>query len=95
MVAAVTLPSSNSRWNSTSDICRWTELGLPTEAFATGTKKRIIEAMQKGKQSPAAIRTESGVDYELCKRTLARMAAAGEAVKNGRGFYELPDDPLA
>ena len=78
-----------------TEICRWTELGLPTEAFASDTKKRIIEAMRAGKQSPAAISTESGVEYELTKKTLQRMASAREAVKNGHGFYELPDDPLA
>ena len=77
------------------DVCRWTELGLPTEVFASDTKRRIIEAMRQGMQSPAKISEVSGVEYELTKKTLQRMAAAGEAVKNGHGFYELPDDPLA
>ena len=76
------------------ELCRWSELGVPSEAFASDTKRKIVAAMRAGKQSPAAICDASGIDYELCKKTLQRMAAAGETEKNRHGFYELPHDPL-
>lgn len=74
--------------------CRWRELGAPSEAFAGETRRLILAAMRAGKQSPTAISEASGLDYELCKKTLQRMAAAGEAVKNGHGIYDIPGDPL-
>ena len=46
-------------------------------------------------QSPEAICSESGVEYELCTKTHQRMTAVGEAVKNGCGFHELPNDTVA
>ena len=77
-----------------TDVCRWTELGLPSEAFASDTRKRILDAMRQGTQSPLKISDVSGVEYELAKKTLQRMASAGEVNKNGHGLYELPRDPL-
>lgn len=77
------------------ETCRWSELGAPAKAFASDTRKRILDAMRDGMESPAKISDVSNLDYELVKRTLPRMEADGVVEKRRRGFYTLPDDPLA
>ena len=78
-----------------TDTCRWGSLGEPGTAFASETKRSILDAIQFGHQKPIKISEASGLDYELTKKTLQRMADGGELKKDGRGSYSLPEDPLS
>ena len=78
-----------------TDACTWSDLGKPSLAFASDTKRAILAAMEQGAGTLVRIADLSGVDYELCKKTLQRMADAGEVKRDGRGVYSLPVDPLS
>ena len=56
-----------------TDTCRWGSLGEPGTAFASETKRSILDAIQFGHQKPIKISEASGLDYELTKKTLQRM----------------------
>jgi hypothetical protein len=75
--------------------CRWRDLGDPAKAFAPETRSAIIAAVEAGHQTPAAIREFAGLDHELVKKTLQRMARAGDLRKTARGHYEMASDPLS
>lgn len=78
-----------------TDTCRWGSLGEPGAAFASETKRGILDAIRAGMRNPLKISEASGIDYELAKKTLQRMADGGELKKDGRGSYALPKDPLS
>lgn len=78
-----------------AETCRWRDLGDPAEAFASDTRQAIFAAIRAGNQSPKQIAEFSGIDYELAKKTLQRMARAGDVRKGERGRYAIPSDPLS
>ena len=78
-----------------ADTCTWSDLGKPSLAFASDTRRAILAAMEQGAGTPIRIAELSGVDHELCKKTLKRMADAGELRRDGRGVYAVPLDPLS
>lgn len=77
------------------DACQWSDLGRPSEAYGSETRKAIREALKAGMQTPKEIADFGDIDYDLCAKTLQRMTEGGEAEKSGRGQYHLTPDPLA
>ena len=77
------------------ETCRWSDLGLPSLAHASDTKRAIYDAMAGGMQTPAKISEVSGINYELCAKTLQRMLSSGEITKDGRSCYSIITDPLS
>jgi AAA domain len=75
--------------------CLWTDLGRPCDVFGSETRQAIRAALKAGKQSPREIADHGALDYDLCAKTLQRMAEGGEIEKGGRGRYRLTPDPLA
>jgi len=75
--------------------CRWRDLGDPVKAFASDTRAAIFEAIRAGHKTPAEIRDFTDIDHELVKKTLQRMARSGALIKDGRGTYSVPIDPLS
>ncbi|MDQ2091344.1 AAA family ATPase [Marimonas arenosa] len=76
------------------ETCRWSDLGRPCDAYGSATRKAIREALTAGKNSPKDIAEHCGLDYDLCAKTLQRMAEGGEVLKGGRDNYRLTPDPL-
>ena len=77
------------------DTCQWSDLGRPSEAYGSATRKAVREALKAGKQTPTEIAEHGDIDYDLCAKTLQRMVAGGEVEKGGRGRYRLTPDPMA
>ena len=75
--------------------CRWSDLGQPSDAHGSETRKAIRLALKAGRQTPTEIAEHSGIEYDLCAKTLQRMAEGGEIQKGGRGRYRLTLDPLS
>lgn len=75
--------------------CRWSDLGRPSDAYGSDTRKAIRAAMKDGHQRPKDISEAAGLDYELCAKTLQRMAEGGEVQKGGHGRYRHAPDPLS
>lgn len=75
--------------------CRWSDLGRPSDVHGSETRKAIRAALKDGHQTPKEISEASKLDYDLCAKTLQRMAEGGEIRKGGRGRYRLTPDPLA
>lgn len=71
------------------ETCLWSDLGCPSEAFGSTTRKAIRDAFKAGLETPKDITKHTGLDYDLCAKTLIRMAESGEACKLGRGRYAL------
>lgn len=78
-----------------AETCRWSDLGRPCDAFGSETRKAIREALKAGHQTPKEIAEAGDLDYDLCAKTLQRMAEGGEIQKGGRGRYRLTPDPLS
>lgn len=78
-----------------SQTCQWSDLGRPSEAYGSDTRKVIREALRAGKQTPKEIAEFGDLDYDLCAKTLQRMVEGGEVQKGGYGRYRLTPDPLA
>lgn len=78
-----------------STTCRWSDLGRPCDAFGSDTRRAIRQALAEGKQTPQEISNAAALDYDLCAKTLQRMAEGGEIQKGGRGRYRLAPDPLS
>src|SRR6056297_1163000 len=76
------------------ETCRWSDLGRPCDVFGSETRKAIREALKAGHQTPKEIAEAGELDYDLCAKTLQRMAEGGEVQKGGRGRYRLTPDPL-
>jgi len=77
-----------------AETCQWSDLGRPSEAYGSETRKAIREALKAGKQTPKDIAEHGAIEHELCAKTLQRMAAGGEIEKGGYGRYRLTPDPL-
>ena len=75
-----------------ADTCRWSDLGRPCDAFGGETRKAIRDALKAGHQTPKEIADHGDLDYDLCAKTLQRMADGGEIEKGGRGRYRLRPD---
>ena len=75
--------------------CRWSDLGRPSDVYGSGTRKAIRSAMKGGHQTPKDISEAADLDYDLCAKTLQRMAAGGEVQKGGHGRYRITPDPLS
>jgi len=73
--------------------CRWSDLGRPCDAFGSETRKAIRDALKDGMITPKDIAEHGDLDYDLCAKTLQRMAEGGEIEKGGRGHYRLTPDP--
>ncbi|NND43239.1 MAG: AAA family ATPase [Silicimonas sp.] len=77
-----------------AETCRWSDLGRPCDVFGSETRKAIREALKAGHQTPKDIAEHGGLEYDLCAKTLQRMAESGEVEKGGRGRYRRkPDTP--
>jgi len=59
-------------------VCVWSDLSRPRDVFGSDTRKAIRAALKAGNQSPQDIATASGLEYDLCAKTLQRMAESGE-----------------
>jgi hypothetical protein len=77
------------------ETCRWSDLGRPSDAYGSDTRKAIREALKAGKETPREIAEYGEIDHELCSKTLQRMAQSDEVQKSGYGRYQLAPDPLA
>ena len=88
------LPEFESAVSFDPGSCVWSDLGRPSDVFGSGTRKAIRAALKEGKQTPTEIAGHGGLDYDLCAKTLQRMAEGGEIEKGGRGRYRLSPDPL-
>ena len=75
--------------------CRWSDLGRPCDVFGSETRQAIRDALKAGKITPKDIAEHGGLDYDLCAKTLQRMADGDEVEKGGRGHYRLRPDPLS
>lgn len=73
-----------------TDTCHWSDLGRPFEAYASETRKAIREALKAGMLTPKEIADFGDIDYDLCAKTLQRMAQGGEIGKGKelRAFIE-------
>jgi len=74
--------------------CLWSDLGRPSDVFGSETRRAIRDALQAGKSTPKEIAAHGALDYDLCAKTLQRMADGGEIQKSGRGRYVIITDPL-
>lgn len=72
----------------------WTDQGQPSEAHATKARQEIRSAMENGHSTPKEITRETGIDYDVCAKTLQRMVRDGGAEKLKRGTYRLVSNPL-
>lgn len=73
--------------------CVWSDLGRPCDVFGSDTRKAIRSALKDGHQTPQEIASAAELDYDLCAKTLQRMAEGGEIEKGGRGRYRRTPDP--
>ncbi|MGY3409517.1 hypothetical protein ACVWZV_005630 [Bradyrhizobium sp. GM5.1] len=71
---------------------KWSVLGNVDDVKRSGERKKIIEALGNygSKQSPKEIADATGMRVNNVSRLLAKMAAAGEVVKDGYGTYSVP-----
>ena len=77
-----------------AETCRWSDLGRPCDVFGGETRRTIRDALSEGLQTPKEIANHGDLDYDLCAKTLQRMAEGGEIEKGGRGRYRpRPDTP--
>ncbi len=78
-----------------AETCRWRDLGDPAEAFASDTRAAILSAIRGGSATPADVRDFTGLEHELVKKNMQRMARAGHLKKEAKGRYVIPLDPLS
>jgi hypothetical protein len=78
-----------------ADTCTWSDLGRPSDVHGSETRKAVREALKAGMIAPKDIADHTGLDYDLCAKTLQRMCESGEVQKGGYGRYRLTPDPLA
>ena len=89
------LPEFESALGFDPGSCLWSDLGRPSDVFGSETRQAIRAALKAGKQTPKEIAEHGDLDYDLCAKTLQRMAEGGEIEKGGRGRYRLTPDPLS
>lgn len=75
------------------DLCRWAILGDAAEVHRSDERKSIIDALRGSIEpiTPRELADELDHSYEALRKTLQRMASAGEVEKAGRGRYRLRD----
>ena len=73
----------------------WTDIGRPSDVYGSETRRAIREALKAGRITPKEIADDTGLDYDLCAKTLQRMSESGEVQKGGYGRYRLTPDPLS
>ncbi|MEL6642745.1 MAG: AAA family ATPase [Pseudomonadota bacterium] len=88
------LPETERALDFDPTTCRWSDLGRPSDVFGSETRIAIRAALTAGKQNPTEIAEHGDLDYNLCAKTLQRMAEGGEIEKGGRGRYRLRPDPF-
>ncbi len=71
--------------------CRWKYVGDPDTVFLSGSRQRILKALEAGKQTPAGISDHSNLTIDNTHQLLKRMVDKGQIDKSGRGLYELTD----
>ena len=77
-----------------TDTCSWSDIGRPSEAYESDTRRTIRIGLMAGKLTPKEIADHGDIDYDLCAKTLQRMVESGEIGKGGYGRYHLRTDPL-
>jgi len=74
-----------------SDTCRWVEGALAEDANRSETERKIIDVFaraDKNELSPAEVyKAADGLDYDLAKKTMARMVTRRILIKTSRGMY--------
>ncbi len=78
-----------------TETCRWHDVGNPIEAFASETRAAILKAVHAGCETPAEVRDHTGLDHDLVKKTMQRMARTDDLKKEKRGTYAIPQDTLS
>lgn len=89
------LPEFETALSFDPGACLWSDLGRPSDVFGSETRQAIRAALKAGKQTPTEIAEHGDLDYDLCAKTLQRMADGGEIEKGGYGRYRLTPDPLS
>ncbi|MCK1335738.1 AAA family ATPase [Bradyrhizobium sp. 38] len=71
---------------------KWSVLGNVDDVKRSGERRKIMDAMGShgSKLSPKEIAEAAGMKVNNVSRLLAKMAAAGEVVKDGYGTYSVP-----
>lgn len=63
----------------------WSDLGRPCDIFGSETNQAFRNALKAGKQTPKEIAEHGHLDYQLCAKTLQRMAEGGAIETDGYG----------
>jgi hypothetical protein len=77
------------------DIGTWEMLGAAEDVGKTNERQGILDVL-RGHANPLTAREVSdllGKNYDAVRKTLTRMAHAGEVEKRGRGSYTCPNGP--
>ncbi|MGO9543272.1 MAG: AAA family ATPase [Rhodomicrobium sp.] len=78
------------------DTCRWTKGTLFEVPNCSATEQKIIGAFRNVgafEMTPSDVHKATGLDYDLAKRTMGRLAEKGTLTKPSRGVYALRDIP--
>lgn len=73
------------------DSCRWSILGDASEIHRSNERGKILDVLQGASEpmTPREVADAADHSYEAVRKTLQRMAEAGEIDKAGRGRYTL------
>ncbi|MEO6248541.1 MAG: AAA family ATPase [Sphingomicrobium sp.] len=74
----------------------WRIVGMAHEIAKTNERQAILDVLKSssGPLNAREISDRSGKKYEAVRKTLTRMAANGEASKEGRGLFRCPIGPI-
>lgn len=77
------------------EIGTWELLGESHEVGRTSEREAILAVLRGSDKAVSAreVADISGKSYDAVRKTLARMAHAGEVGKHGRGLYTCPNGP--
>jgi hypothetical protein len=77
------------------EIGTWELLGESHEVGRTSEREAILSVLRASDKALSAreVADISGKNYDAVRKTLARMAHAGEVGKQGRGLYTCPNGP--
>lgn len=93
-VLAVTgrdVPESELALTFDAQLGTWRLLGPAAEYALSAERRAILEAVRDaGSARPKQIAAESGVDYEVVRKLVVRMADAGQLDTDGHGTYLPP-----
>ena len=82
------------RWEA--DRCRWAAIGDAAEVRRTDERSAILDTLRDAGEAmgPREVSDLTGHPYEATRKTMQRMARAGELEKSGRGLYTpCPNGP--